>query len=436
MKHRILVVDDDKAFRLSTAALLESDGYEVEAVGDAQTAATAIKAGRFDLMLLDLRMPGTDGITLVEALRVWGEGVAVLMISGYGTVDAAVRALHAGADDFLTKPVEPDVLSTRVRDLLERRPSAKAAAPSAHGLVGRSPAMRGVFTALHQVAPTEATVLISGETGTGKELVAAAVHEFSPRRAKPFLAVNCGALATGLLESELFGHLRGAFTGALRDKPGLFEAADGGTMFLDEIGEVPPELQLRLLRVLQEREVTRVGDVRARKINVRVVAATNRDLRAMVKDGSFREDLFYRLHVFPIHVPALRDRASDIPLLVTTRLTTPNAISPLAMKLLREYAWPGNVRELFAAIESASIRAGGARIDAQHLPEEVRTAAAGEGMDTKARYRAVDDTAEEREAIRAALELTDGAVTRAAELLGMGRTTLWRKMRSLGLERG
>jgi two-component system response regulator AtoC len=431
MTHRILVVDDDKAFRLSTAALLESDGYEVEIVGDAPAAAAALKVGRFDLVLLDLRMPGTDGITLVEALRVWGEGVAVLMISGYGTVDAAVRALHAGADDFLTKPVEPDVLSTRVRDLLERRPSVAAAAPS-YGLVGRSSAMRDVFTALHQVAPTEATVLITGETGTGKELVAAAVHEFSPRRSKPFLAINCGALASGLLESELFGHVRGSFTGAMRDKPGLFEAAEGGTIFLDEIGEVPPPLQLRLLRVLQEREVTRVGDVRARKINVRVVAATNRDLRALVKDGSFREDLFYRLHVFPIHVPALRERASDIPLLVTTRLSAPNAISPLAMRLLREYAWPGNVRELFAAVESASIRAGGARIDAQHLPEEVRAVGA-EDTDAKTRYRAVDDTAEEREAIRAALELTDGAVTRAAELLGMGRTTLWRKMRALGL---
>jgi transcriptional regulator with PAS, ATPase and Fis domain len=203
---------------------------------------------------------------------------------------------------------------------------------------------------------------------------------------------------------------------------------------LDEIGEVPPPLQLRLLRVLQEREVTRVGDVRARKINVRVVAATNRDLRMLVKEGAFREDLFYRLHVFPIHVPALRERASDIPLLVTTRLSAPNAISPLAMRLLREYSWPGNVRELFAAVESASIRAGGdgARIDAQHLPEEVRTAGSDEG-ENKARYRAVDDAAEEREAIRAALELTDGAVTRAAELLGMGRTTLWRKMRALGL---
>ena len=432
MTHRILVVDDDRAFRLSTAALLEADGYEVEAVGDAPSAAAALKTGRFDLMLLDLRMPGTDGITLVEALRVWGEGVAVLMISGYGTVDAAVRALHAGADDFLTKPVEPDVLSTRVRELLERRPSAAAATPTTHGLIGRSTAMREVFTALHQVAPTDATVLITGETGTGKELVAAAVHEFSPRRGKPFLAVNCGALAAGLLESELFGHLRGAFTGAMRDKAGLFEAAEGGTIFLDEIGEVPPPLQLRLLRVLQEREVTRVGDVHARKINVRVVAATNRDLRALVKEGAFREDLFYRLHVFPIRVPALRDRASDIPLLVTTKLSAPNGISPLAMRLLREYAWPGNVRELFAAVESASIRAGGARIDAQHLPEEVRAAGAEE-TDAKTRYRAVDDAAEEREAIRAALELTEGAVTRAAELLGMGRTTLWRKMRALGL---
>jgi two-component system, NtrC family, response regulator AtoC len=430
---RILVVDDDRAFRLSTAALLRADGYEVDAVGDATAAAAALKSGGIDLVLLDLRMPGTDGITLVEALRVWGEGVAILMISGYGTVDAAVRALHAGADDFLTKPVEPAVLSARVRELLERRPSPAAVAAAAHGLVGRSPAMRELFTALHQVAPTDTTVLITGETGTGKELVAAAVHEFSKRRHKPWLTINCAALAPGLLETELFGHVRGAFSGAIRDKVGLFEAAGDGTVFLDEIGDVPPPLQLRLLRVLQEREITRVGDVRARKVDVRIVAATNRDLRALVREGMFREDLFYRVHVFPIRVPALRDRPGDIPLLATAALARLGAsatgISALAMRLLRAYPWPGNVRELFAAIESASIRAGGARIDAQHLSEEIRGAGIDE-RDARARYRASDDAAGEREAIRAALELTDGVVSRAAELLGMGRTTLWRKMKT------
>ncbi len=454
---RILLVDDDHVFRVSTAALLGEEGYEVVTAGDGPAAVQALRAGRFDLMLLDLRLPGTDGLRIVEALRLWGEGIPLLMISGFGTVEAAVEALHLGADDFLTKPVEPVVLCARVADLLERRPGAAAAAGSAFaGIVGRAACMQEVFQAIRRVAPTDATVLVTGDTGTGKELVVRALHQLSTRADGPLLAVNCAALAEGLLETELFGHVRGAFTGAVADKPGLFEAADRGTLFLDEIGDMSLGLQQRLLRVLQEREVRRVGAVRAARVDVRVVAATRRDLRREVAAGRFREDLFYRLNVFPIVLPPLRARASDIPLLVEAGLARLRAerprltCSPFAMRMLRAYTWPGNVRELFAVIESAAIRADGDRIDAQHLPEEVRQALdRGHGPE-RARLRALADgapatadpgryrtpAADEQAAIEAALAQAGGSRTRAAALLGMGRTTLWRKMRQFGIAAG
>ena len=431
----ILVVDDDRAFRVSTSALLRQDGYEVTAVGDGQEAVAALRQQRFDLMLLDLRLPGMDGLRIVEALRLWGEGVPILMISGFGTIDTAVEALHLGADDFLSKPVEPDVLSARVAELLARRPGVESIPESSfHGMVGRSAVMREVFDAVRRVAATDATVLVTGETGTGKELVARAVHDCSERRRGPFLAVNCASLAEGLLETELFGHMRGAFTGAVADKQGLFEAAHGGTLFLDEIGDVSLGLQQRLLRVLQEREVRRVGSVRATPVDVRVVAATRRDLRREVTEDRFREDLFYRLNVFPITLPPLRDRAVDIPLLVeaamaNARRTRPRlACSPLAMRTLRSHTWPGNVRELLAALESAAIRADGDRIEAQHLPEEVRAPLERDAASVE-RYRVHDAQGDERSAILAALEEAGGSRARAAEILGMGRTTLWRKMR-------
>jgi len=435
MTAHLLVVDDDRAFRLSATALLAAEGHDVESVGDASAAAAAVRAKRFDLMLLDLRMPGLDGIGLVEALRVWGEDIPVLMVSGYGTIDTAVRALHMGVDDFLPKPFDPDVLIERVRELLVRRPAVSSVTATG-GLVGRSAAMRVLYTQLHQVAPTEATVLITGETGTGKELVASAIHEFSRRAAGPFLGINCAALAPGILESELFGHVRGAFTGAVRDRDGLFESASGGTIFLDEVGEIPPAVQLRLLRVLQEREMIRVGDDRPRKVDTRIVAATNRDPRSLVRAGTFRDDLFYRLNVFPVVVPPLRDRREDIPLLVANVLArlgrSARDCAPLAMRLLRAYTWPGNVRELFTAIESASIRAAGGRIEAQHLPSDVR-GADGDAFESRSRYRMPVDPIAERETIEAALGLAEGGLTRAAELLGMGRTTLWRKVKAHNL---
>jgi two-component system response regulator HydG len=432
---RILLVDDDRAFRVSTSALLRQDGYEVTPVANGEEAVAALRHQRFDLMLLDLRLPGMNGLRIVEALRLWGEGVPILMISGFGTVDTAVEALHLGADDFLGKPVEPDVLSARVADLLARRPGVESIPESSFcGMVGRSAGMQEVFDAVRRVAATNATVLVTGETGTGKELVARAIHDSSGRRRGPFQAVNCASLAEGLLETELFGHQRGAFTGAVADKQGLFEAAHGGTVFLDEIGDVSLGLQQRLLRVLQEREVRRVGSVRATPVDVRVVAATRRDLRREVTEERFREDLFYRLNVFPITLPPLRERAADIPLLVEAamagaRRTRPRlACSPLAMRTLRAHSWPGNVRELMAALESAAIRADGDRIEAQHLPLEVRAPLERDAA-TGDRYRVHDAQGDERSTILAALEEAGGSRARAAEILGMGRTTLWRKMR-------
>jgi two-component system response regulator HydG len=436
---RILIVDDDATFRLTTGALLQADGHAVDSAPDGQQAVERLRERQFDLLLVDLRMPGIDGLGLVEALRLWGHGVPILMISGFGTVDSAVRALHLGADDFLLKPVEPDVLSARVNDLLERRPRTDGIAAEVGDLVGRAPAMRALYDRIQRVAPTESTVLITGETGTGKELVARAVHSLSSRKARPFLAVNCAALAEGILESELFGHVRGSFTGAVRDRAGVFEAANGGTLFLDEIGATSPSLQARLLRALQEREVTRVGATTATKVDVRVIAATNRDLKELVGEGAFREDLFYRLEVFPLNVPPLRDRSSDIPLLTEHALALlrkrlPDAkglsCSPFAMRLLREYRWPGNVRQLLAALESAAISAGGGRIEAQHLSDEIR---GGQDVNASSRYRSSIPEDDERAAIEAALTHAGGTLSHAAELLGMGRTTLWRKMRAYGI---
>jgi len=452
---RLLVVDDDRAFRLSTAALLRADGFRVDvaesgAAGVELLRAAAAGGDGHDLVLLDVRMPGVDGLGVVEALRRWGEAVPILMISGVGTVESAVRALHLGADDFLTKPVEPDTLIGRVRDILERRPRIGHAddAPVS-SIVGRSRAVRALLDTLRQVAPTDATVLVTGETGTGKELVAHALHAASTRRGRPFVVVNCAGLAEGVLESELFGHVRGAFTGALRDRAGAFEAAHGGTLFLDEIGDIGPGFQQRLLRVLQEREVTRVGATRAEPVDVRVVAATHRDLRARVASGEFREDLYYRLNVFPLVVPPLRERAEDVPLLVEHFLTQQAArrdgprrgradraatlgtfaagCSPLAMRLLQRHPWPGNVRELSAAVASALIRSGGARIEAQHLPPEIREAPAGP------RYHAATPAPDERATILDALAQTGYTLGLTAQRLGMGRTTLWRKMKAYGI---
>lgn len=441
---RILLVDDDRTFRVSTAELLRQDGYKVVAVADGSEGAAALEADHFDLLLLDLRMPEPSGLQVVEALRARGHGIPILMISGFGTVESAVEALHLGADDFLTKPVDPDVLSARVAELLARRPTReRLEAGAVAGMVGRTPAMRAVFDAIRRVGPTDTTVLITGETGTGKELVARAVHEASRRSGGPFIPVDCSSLAEGVLESELFGHTRGSFTGATRDKAGLFEAASGGTIFLDEIGDMSLRLQQRLLRVLQEREVTRVGDTHARSVDVRVVAATNRDVETEVKAGRFRDDLYYRLNVFRIQTPPLRECRGDIAVLADAalrrlegRFPDPEGfeLSPFAMRLLRAYDWPGNVRELFAAVESAAVRAECGRIEAQHLPAAVRGGVKANAVEADERYRQTGSEEEERREIEAALREADGVRSRVAQRLGMSRTTLWRKMKKYGID--
>jgi two-component system, NtrC family, response regulator HydG len=452
---RILIIDDDRAFRVGTGALLADEGYEVEAAASGNEGLERLRDDRYDMVLLDLRMEGRTGLCVLEELRQGGNDVPVLMLTGFATVDSAVAALKLGADDYLTKPCDNALLRSKIKAILARREPVLGAGASR--IVGTGNKMREVKRAIARVAPTESTVLLRGATGTGKELIARALHEESPRRSRPYLAVNCSALAEGLLESELFGHARGAFTGAVNERKGLFEEANGGTVFLDEIGDVSPAMQAKLLRVLQEREIVRVGTSRTMQVDVRVIAATHRDLEAMVEEGTFRKDLYFRLKVFQIRVPELKDRPEDVPALAGAALARWNervephrrigGISEEAVAVMQAYDWPGNVRELMTAVEYACIVCEGGRILAHHLPEEVREGAtagvsASNGDGRKAaearapepakRYVAPDAEAE-REAILHALEEADGNRTRAAAALGMGRTTLWQKLKEYGL---
>ena len=452
---RILIIDDDRAFRVGTGALLADEGYEVDAAPSGNEGLEKLRDDQFDMVLLDLRMEGRTGLSVLEELRQGGNDIPVLMLTGFATVDSAVAALKLGADDYLTKPCDNALLRSKIKAILARREPVLGAGASR--IVGTSPKMREVKRAIARVAPTESTVLLRGATGTGKELLARALHEESPRRSRPYLAVNCSALAEGLLESELFGHARGAFTGAVQERRGLFEEANGGTVFLDEIGDVSPGMQAKLLRVLQEREIVRVGTSRPMQVDVRVVAATHRDLEGMVEEGSFRKDLYFRLKVFQIRVPELRDRPEDVPALAGAALARWNervephrrigGISEEAVSVMQAYDWPGNVRELMTAIEYACIVCEGGRILTHHLPEEVRdgaavVAGAPAGGDARkvearaaepARRYVAPDAVSEREAILQALEEADGNRTRAAAALGMGRTTLWQKLKEYGL---
>jgi two-component system response regulator HydG len=449
---RILIIDDDRAFRVGTGALLADEGYTVDAAPGGDAGLERLRSDHYDMVLLDLKMEGRTGLSVLQELRVSGNDVPVLMLTGYATVDSAVQALKLGADDYLTKPCDNQVLRQKIRTVLARREPVLG--EGTRRLVATTTKMREVLRAISRVAPTESTVLLRGETGSGKEVIARALHEESPRRSRPFVAVNCSALAEGLLESELFGHARGAFTGAVTDRKGLFEEANTGTLFLDEIGDVSPAMQAKLLRVLQEREVVRVGTSRPVNVDVRVVAATHQDLEVMVEEGRFRKDLYFRLKVFQIRVPPLRERPEDIPALVSAATARWNeradasrrvaGISDEAMELLFAYDWPGNVRELMAAAEYASIVCEGGRILPCHLPEEIREGLASFSVgdarkapvdarpEAARRYQAPDSDAE-REAIRSALEEANGNRTKAAAALGMGRTTLWQKLKEYGL---
>jgi two-component system response regulator AtoC len=452
---RILVVDDDEALRESLALLLAAEGYEVVTAGDAAAALARLEEP-VDVVLCDVRMPGRDGLELLPELIRRLPGAPVLLMSAYGSGDLAVEALKRGAYDYLAKPFQPAEVLLAIKKARERERLRRAnvllqrdvtRAVGERPIVAASPGMIDLLEILERAAEYKATVLLTGESGTGKEVLARAIHAQSGRRNQAFVAVNCAAIPEALLESELFGHARGAFTGADRARRGLFVEADGGTLFLDEIGELPPPLQAKLLRVLQEEEVMPIGESKPRTIDVRVIAATSRDLERDVASGRFREDLFYRLDVFRVRVPPLRERRDDVPLLVDhfiarfrETLGKPvRTIADDALDRMVEHAWPGNVRELENVVERAMILADSDRITLADLPEAIAAprkkapaaaAPSGDFSMRRARRRF------EAELIRRALDATGGNRTRAARLLEISHRALLYKIKEYGLGGG
>ncbi|RMH04924.1 MAG: sigma-54-dependent Fis family transcriptional regulator [Planctomycetota bacterium] len=449
---RILVVDDEAVVRDSLGAWLRQDGFEVVTAADAREARQALAAAPFALALVDIQMPGTSGLELLPEI-VAGEAAPVcIIITAYASVDTAVQALKAGAWDYLVKPFDPDELTHLVRRALEHRELQAEnrqlrgrldEVSRAPAIVGASRAMRELDRRISKVAPTDSTVLVTGESGTGKELVARHIHARSRRRHRRLVIVHCGALAEGILESELFGHEKGAFTGAASVHQGKFEQADGGTIFLDEIGDVSPRVQVELLRVLEERRVTRVGGSGSIPVDFRVVAATNRDLPAMIEAGEFREELFWRLNVVPVRIPPLRERPEDILALADYFLADLGGkmnrrgleFTPAARRRLQAYSWPGNVRELQNAIERAVVLASGPVIDVGDLPRSVRDGAGGGGGPAPVPGGPISLAELERRHIAATLTGCAGNVSEAARVLGIDRSTLYAKMRRYGLGR-
>lgn len=452
---RILVVDD-KENMLKLVVRILGDAHEVTTASDGQRALSLIAAQEFDLVVTDLKMPGADGFEVLRAVKSRAPDTEVIMMTAYATVQDAVEAMKQGAYDYLQKPFDPDDASLVVARALERRRLRVETQElrrelegvySFHNLVGKSAAMRAVYGLLDQASKLDITVLLNGETGTGKELAARAVHYHSARKERRFVPVNCGALPGELVESELFGHAKGAFTGAVGAKAGLFEEAQGGTLFLDEIGELPLAVQVKLTRALQEKEIRRVGDNRSVEVDVRVIAATHRDLKAEAAAGRFREDLFYRLNVFPVVLPALRDRRDDIPLLAGHFLEKHAsalrkelaAFDPDAVRALTGYAWPGNVRELENAVERAVAVGKGTTVALDDLPPDVKGAPEGAlpgEVLARMAYREVVDHARDRisrDYLVALLKEFEGHVTRAAERAGMERESLHRLMKRYGL---
>jgi DNA-binding NtrC family response regulator len=456
---RVLVVDDDPSIRKIIADRMRAQGHEVEVAVDGEAALEAV--ARFDpeLMLLDMKMPKLDGFEVLEALRRTESPPEVVMITAHGNIERAVRAIQTGAADFIAKPFEAahlDHIVSRVLQaagLRQRLQHLQTQLSDRHTLVrGSSKTMKEALGLAERAAASNANVLLLGESGSGKEVMARHIHQASPRAEGPFIALNCATLAGDLLESELFGHEKGAFTGAHKSKPGSIELAEGGTLFLDEVGELGAGVQAKLLRVLQEREYQRVGGTKVLDADIRIVAATNRDLRKAVEDGTFREDLYYRLNVVSIRLPPLRDRPEDLEALVEHALArytaelgrAPLTISQEAWDLLRTYPWPGNVRELNNVIERAAVLAPDDRIEVDDLPEELRELEASADRETST-VRAIPSEAPEirpyrdavleakRAIIRRALETTGGHQTRAAELLGVRQPYLARLIKNLGV---
>ena len=448
MKSRILIVEDEDKLRRVLELQLRSADFEVD---QAATAEDALKvADRADLILTDLRLPGKDGLELVHLIRRQNTRTPIVVMTAFGTVETAVNAMKAGAADFLLKPFSLDHMMTVIRKALDVRAledeNRTLREELGHryefdNIIGHSGGMQEIFATIERVAPTRATVLLAGESGVGKDLIARAIHYHSPRRERPFVKINCTALPENLMESELFGYEKGAFTGANTTKPGRFEQADTGTAFLDEIGDVPAAIQVKLLRVLQEREFERLGSNKTRHIDVRIIAATNQDLRAALEQGTFREDLYYRLNVVPINIPPLRERSADIPLLarhfvdklaaaIGSRAET---ISEEAIERLLTYHWPGNVRELENVIERSLVLCSGDRLEAADIRLDI---------DPRARQRTAEDflpdgvTLDEYEQsiIREALRRAAGNKSQAARLLGLTRNALRYRLSQMGLD--
>ncbi|MBI5086287.1 MAG: sigma-54-dependent Fis family transcriptional regulator [Acidobacteria bacterium] len=458
MKQRILIVEDEEKLRRVLALQLESTGYEVELAGSAEEALRL--SDRCALVITDLRLPAMDGMALLESIQRQNSRTPVIVMTAFGTVEIAVEAMKKGAADFLPKPFSLDHLMAVVRKALEvqslRDENVQLKEELGRryrfdNIVGSGAKMQEILGSVARVAASRTTVLLCGESGTGKDLIARAIHHHSPRAGQPFVKINCTAIPENLMESELFGYEKGAFTGAASTKPGKFEQADRGTAFLDEIGDVPPAIQVKLLRVLQEREFERLGSNKTRQIDVRIVAATNVDLRRALEEGNFREDLYYRLNVFPITIPPLRDRSEDIPLLAEHFLrkysrengSSVTGISEAARHKLVAYHWPGNVRELENVIERSLLYASGASLQPEdirldHAPRRATAATGGNGGATGngGEFLAAGVTLEEHERalIREALKRAAGNKSQAARLLGLTRNALRYRLAQMGLE--
>ncbi len=457
MKIKILVVDDELSMREFLSILLEREGYDVSVAGSAEEALRLIELSLFDLVLSDVQMPGLSGIELLSRIKQISPETGVLMVTAFSAAEQAVEAMKLGAYDYIAKPFKIEEIKQLVKNALEKQGLKREnlllkrdvhERDSYCGIIGKSRKMKELFDMIQKVAASQSSVLVQGESGTGKELAARAVHNCSPRKSKPFVAVNCGAIPENLIESELFGHKRGSFTGAVNDRPGLFEQAEGGTLFLDEIGELPLLLQTKLLRVLQEREFKRVGCSQTRKTDVRIICASNRDLEAQVRENSFREDLFYRINVVQLQMPPLRERIEDIPLLVEhfcekygnggpgVKVT----VTPDAIKAFMNYPFPGNIRELENCVERSLIM-NPELISENSLPKQVlasKIACLSANIDIPDGGMQLEPLLEELEKkyLLKALEMTGGAKKKAGELLGMSFRSFRYRLAKFGLDSG
>ena len=458
MRPRILVVDDQKTFCGHIQTILENEGFRTEVAFNAEQALTVVPAQQFDILLVDMKMPGMNGLELFKSVQKVDPDISGIIMTAYGSIASAVEAVKAGVTDYLQKPFEPESLIMAVEKTLKERQMMQEIKHlrrevvqkySFGNIIGKNHKMLKIYDLIKRVASTDSSIFITGETGVGKELVAKAIHFNSSRKNKPFVAVNCGALAETLLESELFGHVKGAFTGAYRSKAGKFEYAQGSSLFLDEVGDISPAMQVKLLRVLQDKKLERVGDNRPIPVDVRIISASNQDIKEKVRQSEFRIDLFYRLNVIPIEIPPLRDRIEDIPLLAEHFLASLNknlgreitSISTRAMEQLLEYHWPGNVRELENVMERAYITTDGntiGRFHFSHHIEDSRVVESPDFIDTDIPFKVARSMLLrrfEKAYIAEALKKHKGRVGESAEKTGINPRTLWRKMKEYDLDR-